>query len=140
MAVAVKNATGSDEIKDYCGLAQTSPFLAAVMLVCLLSLAGIPPVAGFVSKFYLFMAVIDKGLIWLAFVGVGMSMVSVYYYLIVAKAMYLGAPKEGAEPIKVSAASQLALAVCLVLVLFFGLYPTPLLDLAMNVAYSFFPF
>ncbi|HHY60176.1 MAG TPA: NADH-quinone oxidoreductase subunit N [Clostridia bacterium] len=140
VAVAVKNATGSDEIKDYCGLAQTSPFLAAVMLVCLLSLAGIPPVAGFVSKFYLFMAVIDKGLIWLAFVGVGMSMVSVYYYLIVAKAMYLGAPKEGAEPIKVSAASQLALAVCLVLVLFFGLYPTPLLDLAMNVAYSFFPF
>lgn len=140
VATAVKNATGSDEIKDYSGLAQTSPFLAAVMLLCLLSLAGIPPVAGFVSKFYLFMAVIDKGLIWLAFVGIGMSMVSVYYYLIVAKAMYLGKPKETAEPIKISTGNQIALAICVVSVILFGIYPTPLLDLAMNVAYSFFPF
>lgn len=140
VAIAVKNATGSDEIKDYSGLAQTSPFLAAVMLLCLLSLAGIPPVAGFVSKFYLFMAVIEKGMVWLAFVGIGMSMVSVYYYLIVAKAMYLGAPKETAKPISVSAGTQIALAICVVAVLLFGIYPTPLLDAAIEVGYSFFPF
>lgn len=140
VAIIVKNSTGSDEIKDYSGLAQTSPFLAAVMLLCLLSLAGIPPVAGFVSKFYLFMAVIEKGMVWLAFVGIGMSMVSVYYYLIVAKAMYLGTPDEKAKPISVSASTQVALAICLVAVIFFGVYPTPLLDLAMNVGYSFFPF
>ncbi|NLL18275.1 MAG: NADH-quinone oxidoreductase subunit N [Clostridia bacterium] len=140
VAIVVKNSTGSDEIKDYSGLAQTSPFLAAVMLLCLLSLAGIPPVAGFVSKFYLFMAVIEKGMVWLAFVGIMMSMVSVYYYLIVAKAMYLGTPNREAKPISVSASTQIALVICLVAVIFFGVYPTPLLDLAMNVGYSFFPF
>ncbi|NLC77383.1 MAG: NADH-quinone oxidoreductase subunit N [Clostridia bacterium] len=140
VAIAVKNATGSDEIKDYSGLAQTSPFLAAVMLLCLLSLAGIPPVAGFVSKFYLFLAVIEKGMVWLAFVGIGMSMVSVYYYLIVAKAMYLGTPKEAAKPISVSAGTQIALVICMVAVILFGVYPTPLLNAAMEVGYSFFPF
>lgn len=142
VAIAVRNSTGSDEIKDYSGLAQTSPFLAAVMLASLLSLAGIPPFAGFVGKLYLFMAIIDKGLIWLAFLGIGMSMVSVYYYLIVIKAMYIGKPKEGAEakPIKISGSLKIALAVCGIAITFLGLYPTPLTDMALIVAQSFFPF
>jgi NADH-quinone oxidoreductase subunit N len=140
VAIAVGKATGSDEIKDYSGLARTSPALAAVMLVSLLSLAGIPPLAGFVSKLYLFMAIMDRGLIWLAFLGIGMSMVSVYYYLIVVKAMYLGAPKENASSIPVSGSTRLALLVCLGMVVIFGLYPEPLTNVALDVAQSFFPF
>ena len=118
----------------------TSPVLAAVMLVSLLSLAGIPPLAGFVSKLYLFMAIMDRGLLWLAFLGIGMSMVSVYYYLIVVKAMYLGAPKENASSIPVSGSTQLALLICLGLVIVFGLYPEPLTNVALDVAHSFFPY
>ncbi|HHX50581.1 MAG TPA: NADH-quinone oxidoreductase subunit N [Clostridia bacterium] len=140
VVIAVGKATGSDEIKDYSGLARTSPALAAVMLVSLLSLAGIPPLAGFVSKLYLFMAIMDRGLIWLAFLGIGMSMVSVYYYLIVVKAMYLGAPKENASSIPVSGSTRLALLVCLGMVVIFGLYPEPLTNVALDVAQSFFPF
>ncbi|MFA5536079.1 MAG: NADH-quinone oxidoreductase subunit N [Bacillota bacterium] len=140
VAIAVRNATGSDEIKDYSGLAQTSPFLAAIMLASLLSLAGIPPFAGFVGKFYLFTAVIDQGLIWLAFLGIGMSMVSVYYYLIVVKAMYFGKPKENSKPITISGSLKLALVLCGVGVTFLGLYSTPLINMALDVAQIFFPF
>lgn len=140
VVIAVRNATGSDEIKDYSGLAQTSPFLAAIMLASLLSLAGIPPFAGFVGKFYLFMAIIDQGLIWLAFLGIGMSMVSVYYYLIVVKAMYFGKPQLKPESIKISSSLKIALAICGVAVTFFGIYPTPLTEMALLVAQSFFPF
>lgn len=139
VATAFHNSTGSDEIKDYAGLAQRSPLMAAVMLLSLLSLAGIPPLAGFVSKFYLFTSIIDKGYIWLAFVGIGMSMVSVYYYLVVVKAMYLGQPAQDAKPIELSGGLTLALVACMVITLFFGVYPTPLLNLALDVAQVFLP-
>ncbi|MBZ4687114.1 MAG: NADH-quinone oxidoreductase subunit [Clostridia bacterium] len=140
VATVVGKSIGSDQIKDYQGLWKRSPLMAAVMLICLLSLAGIPPLAGFVSKFYLFTAVIEQGHIWLAFIAIGMSMVSVYYYLIVAKAMYLGQPEEGAEPIKVPGSVQLALALCLIVLVFFGVYPTPFTNLVLDVATAFFPF
>lgn len=140
VAVSFSKATGSDEIKDYAGLAQRSPILAAVMLISLLSLAGIPPLAGFVSKFYLFTAIIDRGYIWLAFIAIGMTMVSVYYYLVVAKAMYLGQPKENAEPIRISGSTQLVLTITMIVTVFFGIYPTPLTNVALAVAKTFFPF
>lgn len=140
VAGAFSRATGSDEIRDYSGLAQRSPLLAAVMLICLLSLAGIPPLAGFVGKFYLFTAIIDKGMVWLAFIGIGMSMVSVYYYLIVAKAMYLGQPPAEAEPIKISGGTQVALVITMLVTILFGIYPTPLTNVALAVAKAFLPF
>ncbi|WP_278286714.1 proton-conducting transporter membrane subunit, partial [Clostridium sp. LS] len=90
VVIAVSKATGSDEIKDYAYLAKRSPFLAAVMLISLLSLAGIPPLAGFIGKFYLFLSIIEKGQLWLAFLSIAMSVVSVYYYLKVVKVMYFG--------------------------------------------------
>ncbi|MCR5560191.1 MAG: NADH-quinone oxidoreductase subunit N [Schwartzia sp.] len=70
------------------GLAQSAPLLAAVMTVSLLSMAGIPPTAGFSGKMYIFTAAVERGYLWLAFIGFLMSMISVYYYLLVAKAMY----------------------------------------------------
>jgi NADH-quinone oxidoreductase subunit N len=121
--VEVEN--GSTDLEAFNGLGQRSPMLAAVMTVCLLSLAGIPPLAGFAGKFYLFSGAIQAGYLWLAFVGLLMSMISVYYYLIVAKAMYIGiSEKEGS--ILVPFTARLAMWVCLMGTLFIGLYPGPL--------------
>jgi NADH-quinone oxidoreductase subunit N len=137
-ATAFYNTDGSDEIRDYAGLARRSPLVAAVMLFSLLSLAGIPPMAGFVGKFYLFMAIISQGYIWLAILGILMSMVSVYYYLLVAKAMYLGNPPEGSRPVRVAPGLQIAMIVSLLVLFLLGIYPTPLTNYAMNSAVAFF--
>lgn len=74
------------------GLGQRAPLLAAVLTISLLSMAGIPPMAGLVGKLYLFTAVVEKGHLLLAFIGFIMSMISVYYYLQVAKTMYIDKP------------------------------------------------
>jgi NADH-quinone oxidoreductase subunit N len=137
-ATAFYNADGSDEIRDYAGLARRSPLMAAVMLFCMLSLAGLPPMAGFVGKFYLFTAIISRGYIWLAILGILMSMVSVYYYLMVARSMYLGQPAAGSRPLRVAPAMQVAMLVSLLVLLFLGIYPTPLTNYAMNAAVTFF--
>ncbi len=121
----VEVETGSTDLEAFNGLGKRAPMLAAVMTVCLLSLAGIPPMAGFVGKFYLFSGAIQAGYLWLAFVGLLMSMISVYYYLNVAKAMYIGASeKEGSISVPVTA--RLAIWVCLIGTLIIGLYPGPL--------------
>ncbi|MEW6623264.1 MAG: NADH-quinone oxidoreductase subunit N [Bacillota bacterium] len=138
VVIAFYNKVGSDQIKDYSGLARRSPLLAAVMFVCLISLAGLPPTAGFAGKLLLFTAVIEQGYVWLAFIGILMSMVSVYYYLIVVKHMYLGKAEEGAQPVTISVSLKTALVICLTATIFLGLYWTPLLNLALQAAQSLF--
>jgi NADH-quinone oxidoreductase subunit N len=135
---AFGNMTGSDQIRDYTGMWKRSPVIVSVLLLCLLSLAGIPPLAGFVGKFYLFTAIIDQGFIWLAFLGIGMSMVSVYYYLIVVKVMFLGNPVED-TPVHVSLGTKTVMYVSALASLFLGLYPDPLTNVATKVAQLFFP-
>ncbi|MFZ5943743.1 MAG: NADH-quinone oxidoreductase subunit N [Bacillota bacterium] len=135
--IAFSQAGGGDQLEDYNGLWKRSPFLAAVMMVSLLSLAGIPPLAGFVGKFQLFIAIMEQGYLWLVFVALGMSMVSVYYYLLVAKAMYFKDPHEEA-PIIVPFGMQVALMATMIITLFLGIYPTPLTNLATQVAKTFF--
>lgn len=130
------NVTGSDEIKDYSGLAQRSPLMAAVLVVAMLSMAGIPPLAGFVGKFYLFMTIVENYL-WLAFVGLVMSMVSVYYYLRVALVMYRNEPLDS-TPIMVSGPVTVTLVVAMLVTLFLGIYPGPLAEVANSAAHSFF--
>ena len=101
-----------------------------------LTMAGIPPTAGFAGKLYLFTAVVDQGGLWLAFVGFVMSMISVYYYLLVVKAMYLG---EGPKaPVKVSGALRACVLVSVALTLVLGVYPEPLANLTNFVAATFF--
>ncbi len=128
-ATIVEVETGSTDIKAFNGLARRSPMVAAIMTVCMLSLAGIPPTAGFVGKFYLFSGAIQADFLWLAFVGLIMSMISVYYYLKVAKAMYIGT-NDDVTAIKPGKAVGAALWVCLAGTLLFGLYPGPLSNLA----------
>jgi NADH-quinone oxidoreductase subunit N len=131
----VAQSQGSTELSAFSGLARRSPLAAAVMTASLLSLAGIPPLAGFVGKFYLFSAVMDQGYTWIAYVGFIMSMISVYYYLTIVKAMYLG-EGEGLPEVPVRGAAKFSMVLALLVTLFFGLYPTPLAQMAMNAAAS----
>ncbi len=129
--------TGSDEIRDYAGLAQRSPLMAAVLTVCLLSMAGIPPLAGFAGKFYLFSSIVDQGYLWLVIIGLLMSMASVYYYLSVAKQMYMADPADDSL-IVVPAGAKAVLLITMAVTVFLGIYPQPLSVLANLAANSLF--
>jgi proton-translocating NADH-quinone oxidoreductase chain N len=128
IAVAVGQRLGSDDIPDYAGLAQRAPALAFLMAIFMLSLTGIPPTAGFFGKFYIFGAAVDNGLLWLAVVGIINSVVSLYYYVGVIRAMYL-MPAPSIEPVDQPTALWVALAVAVAGTLIVGLYPRPFLDL-----------
>lgn len=137
VATAVEVDTGSTDIASFAGLSKRSPLLAAVMTICMLSLAGIPPLAGFAGKFYLFSGAVQSGYLWLAFIGLIMSMISVYYYLQVAKVMYIGEEAKPDEKMEVSGAARLAMWMCLLGTIFLGVYPAPLSNLA-QTAIQFF--
>ena len=133
----VEVETGSTHLDAFSDLGRRAPMLAAVMTVCLLSLAGIPPMAGFAGKFYLFSGAIQAGYLWLAFIGLLMSMVSVYYYLTVAKTMYVGV-SENPQLFEVPIPARLALWICLLATLLIGIYPGPLAQLASRAVNIFF--
>jgi NADH-quinone oxidoreductase subunit N len=92
VVILVERAVGSDKIEDLGGLHWRSPRLALAMFLALLSLGGIPPLAGFAGKFFLFTAAMDAGLGWLVAVGVINAIISLYYYLTIAKVMYVDPP------------------------------------------------
>jgi NADH-quinone oxidoreductase subunit N len=96
VAISVSHATGSDAIKDYAGLGQRAPFAASAMAVFMLALTGIPPTALFWGKVFLFGAAIQTGYLWLAVFGIANSVVSLYYYVGVIRAMWQMAPAETA--------------------------------------------
>lgn len=140
IVILFANLTGSDEIKDYAGLSRRSPYLALAMMFALLSLAGIPPLAGFFGKFFLFRAAVEAGLTWLAIVGVLNAIVGLYYYLMVVRVMYLfrAEPEVEAIPIPVSRSSAVVLAACIFGVFFVGIYATPLYQWASQAAEALF--
>lgn len=119
------NWTGKEEIRDFAGLRDRAPFLAYSLSIALFSLAGMPLFAGFATKFILFQAAADQDLIWLSGVAVTMSFVSLYYYLIIIKEMFLGQPPETTS-LPVPRIEYGALALLVAGVLFVGLYPRPL--------------
>lgn len=132
-----KGGVEGDDIEDYAGLAKRQPVAALLMLVFLVSLAGIPPTAGFIGKFYLFMAAVDAGLAWLAVVGLLFAAISAYYYLRVVMVMYMREPDPSAGIIPHLATSPtmaLVLACAIAGVVLFGLYPDPLVSLATHSA------
>ena len=108
------------------GLSEASPLLAAVMTISLISMAGVPPTAGFAGKIYIFTAAVDYGYIWLAFVGFVMSMMSIYYYLLVVRAMYRDLTEQEtdcARPLKYSFSVRLTAILAAVATLGVGIYP-----------------
>ncbi len=135
-AIAFSNNTGSDQIKDYAGLSRRSPALAAMMAVFMLSLVGIPPLAGFVGKYYLFSAAIQQGYIWLVVVAILTSVISLYYYLGVVRQMYFQTSTEE-NPVTASGVLKTALIICVIGVLLFGIYPNIILDFAQQAAMVF---
>lgn len=137
VATAVEADSGSTDMTAFSGLSRRSPALAAIMTVCMLSLAGIPPLAGFTGKFYLFSGAVQSGYLWLALVGLIMSMVSVYYYLSVARIMYGGECEEDG-PLNTGLGNRIAVWICFAGTLLIGLYPGPLSRLAQSAISIFF--
>ncbi len=86
---AIANNTGKEEMDDYNGFYRTNPLLSVLMMLSLFSLAGIPPVAGFFGKFFLFMSAASAGYYWLIFIAVINVTISLYYYLLVVRAMFV---------------------------------------------------
>jgi NADH-quinone oxidoreductase subunit N len=120
----------NDSLRDYAGLWHSNPGLAALMTVCLLSLGGLPPTAGFIGKWYIFQAAVSAGYYWLAIVGVLTSVVSVFFYLRVVVMMYM-AERDGAPaPARISGFGMAALALSIIVIFYLGILPTPILDFA----------
>lgn len=137
VVAVVQEQTGGDRLSDFAGLSRRAPGLAFCMMIFLLSLAGIPPLAGFFGKFYLFKAGLTAsggplglGLLWLVVAALALSAVSLYYYLMVLKQIYVAAPPEGA-PAKGPACSPLTGALIFALavaVIVLGCLPEPLVS------------
>ena len=123
---------GKDEtnltFESYTGLSKSQPFLAAMLAICMFSLAGIPPFAGFFGKYYIFIAAIKSDLTWLAIVGVISSMISVYFYLKVVVIMYF---KETEVDLTVQKSNYglLAVVISVLMVIIIGIAPGTLIDL-----------
>jgi NADH-quinone oxidoreductase subunit N len=99
--LAMKRRDGFvEDISDLAGLSRTHPIMAFMLAMLLFSLAGIPPLAGFFAKFYVFLAAIEGGLYWLAVIGVLASVVGAYYYLRIIKIMYFDEPAGSFEPMR----------------------------------------
>ena len=133
--VAVSNRIGTDEIDGYAGMSRRGPLLAAAMAFAMISLTGIPPTVGFMSKVYLFGAAVNANLEWLAIAGMINSVISAYYYLRVVKAMYLNEPSDDSR-VRADAPNGVVLAAAAAATLIFGLYPTPLIELARSAVAS----
>ncbi|PYI47103.1 MAG: NADH-quinone oxidoreductase subunit N [Verrucomicrobia bacterium] len=134
VVAVVRSETGGDDLKDFSGLAGRSPLLAGCMAIFMLSLAGIPPLAGFFGKFYLFSAALraggNYGLLWLIGVALFGSFVSLYYYLIVLKAIFVDEPSVTTRSSPDQPASDLlqriTVATLAAAILFLGLMPDTL--------------
>jgi NADH-quinone oxidoreductase subunit N len=136
VVILVAEATGSESILDYKGLAKRHPLAATAFAIFLFSLTGIPPFAGFVGKWYLFLAVVERAILpggyWyavLGLIGALNSAVSLYYYARIIRAMFIDRPYDDQQPaIKSSPVYNLLLGAAATAVMVFGLWWTPLID------------
>ena len=124
---AIENATGKVDMSDYNGLYKTNPRLAFTMMLAMFSLAGIPPFAGFFSKFFIFTGALEAGTVSmyvLVFIALLNTIISLYYYLLVVKAMFINEPEEGREAIpyfRSACSERLGMWVCTLGIIFIGL-------------------
>jgi NADH-quinone oxidoreductase subunit N len=132
VVAVVEDQVGGDKLSDFAGLSRRAPLLSFCMLIFFLSLAGIPPLAGFFGKFYLFTSVLgaqprNLGLLWLVILAIGMSTVSLYYYLQVLKRIYVAPAPDGAAPVRTPIITQIALCLLALGVVVLGCAPNILL-------------
>jgi len=132
VCAAVRNETGGDEIKNFAGLWSRSPFLGLCVSIFFLSLAGIPPLAGFFGKFYLFSVALHHGtkdgLLWLVAVALFGSFISLYYYLVVLKAVLVDQSPSSGRRFRLALALRAVLLVSAVAIVVLGITPASLLD------------
>ena len=134
--IAISNKLNSDLIDDYSGMVKRAPLLALGLTLCLISLIGMPPAAGFMAKFYIFGGAVQHGLLWLVIVAVLNSVISAYYYLRVVKVMWLGEPASE-EKVPSSGALRVALFLSSLGVLLLGIIPGSIMRLAELAARMF---
>ncbi len=128
----VEKQTGGDTLADFAGFSRRAPIPSFCMLIFLLSLAGIPPLAGFFGKFYLFASVLDAtpgslGLLWLVVLAIAMSAVSLYYYLKILKSIYVAEPGTNSTPLHTSMLQQVILSIIAIGIALLGCMPNLLL-------------
>ena len=131
-----RNGLALEQISDFAGLSRTNPLLAFFFAMLLFSLAGIPPLAGFFAKWYVFVAAIKANLFTLAVIGVLTSVVGAYYYLSIVKVMYFDEPAGQLDPARIEFRTVLAIAG--IFNIFFFAYPGPLVSVATAAAKSLF--
>jgi NADH-quinone oxidoreductase subunit N len=131
-----RNGQAVEQISDFAGLSRTNPLLAFFFAMFLFSLAGVPPLAGFFGKFYVFVAAIKAGLFTLAVIGVLTSVVGAFYYLSIIKVMYFDEPLPQLDPVRLEL--RTVLAVTGLFNIFFFVYPGPLVSAATAAAKSLF--
>ncbi|MDT7041627.1 NADH-quinone oxidoreductase subunit N [Candidatus Nitronereus thalassa] len=137
VAILRRGGLEGEELDDFTGLAKRHKGAAFLMMLFMVSLAGIPPTAGFIGKFYLFMAAVNAGLTWLAVVGLVFAAVSAFYYLRVVMVMYMREPsseQEGETRLALSPTATVVLAFAVAGVVVLGVYPGPLVSVATSSA------
>ncbi len=133
IVAALSERAGGDDLVNFNGMARRAPLLSLLMLIFVLSLAGIPPLGGFFGKFYLFAAAVQRdaqnfGLLWLVVIGILTSAVSLYYYLILLKHIYVVAPPQE-DRIQTPSSLNFGLVVIALAVVLLGVFPQPILAL-----------
>jgi NADH-quinone oxidoreductase subunit N len=131
-----RNGQAVEQISDFAGLSRTNPLLAFFFAMLLFSLAGVPPLAGFFAKWYVFVAAINAHLFTLAVIGVLSSVVGAYYYLTIIKVMYFDEPLPALDPMRMEL--RVVLAVAGLFNIFFAILPGPLVSVATAAAKSLF--
>ncbi len=131
--IAISNKLDSDLIQDYSGMIKRAPWLAIGLSLCLISLIGMPPAAGFMAKFYIFSGGVQHGLLWLVVIAVLNSVISAYYYLRVVKVMWFGKPASE-EKVSSSGALRVALSLSCLGVLLLGIIPGYIMKMAETAA------
>jgi NADH-quinone oxidoreductase subunit N len=132
--VIFSEATGSENIADFASLHRRNPWMALTMTIAFLSLAGIPPAAGFFGKFFLFNAAVEAGLVWLAIIGVLNSIVALYYYLIVIKVMYVDHHPDEDQPLRITTTNAWVLGANTIIVILLGVIPGAIFNWALQGA------
>jgi len=122
VVIAVEQVSGKINITDYNGLYKTNPRLSLTMMLALFSLAGIPPLAGFFGKFFLFTAAAESGFYTLLFIAVLNAVISLYYYLLVVKAMFINKSDAPIGYFQSDYSSRIAMSACVLGILVTGFY------------------
>jgi NADH-quinone oxidoreductase subunit N len=130
IVMLVANKTGNEDIDSYKGLGFRSPFIGVSMVIFFISLAGLPPTAGFIGKLFIFASLLDARWVWLAIVGAINSVISLYYYVRVVRNMFLRDPEENSSPLTFSIPQIVLVLLLVVPTLLFGLYYSPIVELA----------